>query len=305
MKRQLRQARYRKKPEVRLRRIKASHDYYERNKERLKARARARYALGGDPERIAELRGRFRIIGPGERIPPDASLTTRNSCGTLTNGRADIAFILEARYPAPDGPWGFVTGCPDLSTLLALGGKGENLALKEFVRDEMVRRFPDRYPDIEDLPTEDEVLRRHVGPPDIRATEKRVRKAKLDQLTPDFQCPNEHCGYFGPMVPNLRGPLRAGVVSTETRKKLGAKPDDLLPGAFCPQCRGLISFSPGTDLSPPLGGNDAEYRCRCGFKGPLSPDPLTGEYNCPECGLVVGETVDTVRPRSGSRNSVA
>jgi hypothetical protein len=95
------------------------------------------------------------------------------------------------------------------------------------------------------------------------------------------------------MIPNAKGPLRAGVLSPETRKKLGAQPNDLLPGAFCPQCRVLVSFNPGANLSPPLGGNEAEFRCECGFRGPLSADPATGEYNCPECGLVVGETIET------------
>lgn len=188
MKRQLRQARYHKKPKV----IEAKRDYnaeyYAEHRETIKTRVRARQILKGDPERLAALRARYRIIGPHEPIPPDAGLATKNACGTETNERADLAFILEARYPLPDGPWGTVTGCPDLSTLLGLGGKGQNLDLKEFIRDEMLRRFPDRYPHREDLPNEDEVLQRNLGPPDIREREKRVREARLKQLTPDFQC---------------------------------------------------------------------------------------------------------------------
>ncbi len=302
MKRLERQARYRRKSDVRERRREANRDYYEKHKEKLKARSRARQALSGDPERIEELRARFRIIGPHEPIPPDASLTVRSSCGRKTNERADLAYILESRWPRPDSPWGFVTGCPDLSTLLGLGGRGQNRDLKEFIRDEMLRRFPDRYPYREDLPTVDEVLRRHLGPSDIRANDKRVREARVAQLTPDFQCPNEHCGYYGPMIPNKGGGLRAGALSVETQRKLGARPDDLLPGAFCPQCRVLVSFGPGADLSPGRGeGTVGLFRCECGFSGPLSQDLATGEYNCPACGLVVWETIEDRPPpqRSG------
>ena len=292
-KRQVRQARYRKKPAVMVGRRQANRNYYERNKEKLKAHARARQALGGDPEKIEELRKRYRIIGPHEPIPPDASLTVRNSCGTKTNERADLAYILESRWPNPDSPWEFVTGCPDLSTLLGLGGKGQNLDLKEFIRDEMLRRFPDRYPRREDLPTVDEVLRRNVGPTDKRETEKRVREARLKQLTPDFQCPKEYCGYSGPMIPTGKGPyLAEKITDLEWRERMGVSPRDLLPGAICPQCRSLVLFRPDVDLSAPLGGSDAEFRCECGFKGPLAPDQRTGEYNCPQCGLVVGMTLE-------------
>jgi hypothetical protein len=115
---------------------------------------------GGDPAKTEQLRARFRILGPHEPLPSDASIVTRNACGTKTNERADLAYILESPWPDPDSPWGFVTGCPDLSTLLGLGGKGQNLDLKEFLRDEMPRRFPDPYPHREDLPNEEEVLRR-------------------------------------------------------------------------------------------------------------------------------------------------
>lgn len=290
-KRQQRQARYRRKPSVTEARRKAAHEYYEKHKESIKAGVRGRHELGGDPAKIAELRARYRIIGPHEPIPTDASLAVRNSCGTKTNERADLAFVLETRYPPPDGPWEFVTGCPDLSTLLGLGGRGQNLELKEFIRDEIFRRFSDRYPRREDLPTEDDVLARHVGPPDKRETEKRVNQARVARLTAEFQCPN--CPYYGPLIPNKRGPLRAGVLSPETQAKLGANPDDLLPGAFCPRCRILISFSPGADLSPPRGeGMESNFRCECGFTGRLSKDEATGEYNCPECGLVVGMTLE-------------
>ncbi len=272
-------------------RRRANREYYEQHKESIKANVRGRQELGGDPAKILELRARYRIIGPHEPIPPDAGLATKNACGTKTNERADLAYVLESRWPNRDGPWETVTGCPDLSTLLGLGGKGQNLALKEFVRDEMLRRFPDRYPHREDLPTEDEVLRRDVGPPDKRETEKRVRQAQVARLTDDFQCPN--CPYHGPLIPNERGPLRARVLSPETQRKLGARPDDLLPGAFCPRCRILISFSPGADLSPPFGeGTESNFRCECGFTGQLARDEATGEYNCPECGLVVGMTLE-------------
>ena len=250
-KRQLRQARYRRKPEVMEARRKASRDYYELNKEQVKARVRARQILGGDPMKTAELRARYRIIGPHDPIPTDASLTTRNARGTKTNERADLAYILESRWPNPDSPWEFVTGCLDLSTLLGLGGKGQNLDLKEFVRDELLRRFPDRYPHRDDVPTEDEVLQRHLGPPDIRETEKRVREARLKQLTPDFQCPSECCGYFGPMIPTREGPYLAEKFTTpETREKLGVSSTDLLPGLYCPEA--VVSwFSRPTSISHP------------------------------------------------------
>ena len=294
MKRRLRQARYRRKPKVLAARRQANHDYYIRNKERLKANTRARQVLGGDPERSAELGARFRIIGPGEAVPPDASLATRNACGIKVNGRTDLAYILEARYPSADGPWGYVTGCPDLSTLLGVGGKGANQDLKEFVRDEMVRRFPERYPHREDLPTEDEVLRRDVGPPDWRETEKRVRKARAAQLTPDFQCPSQSCDYFGPMIPTGKGPYPADrFLTPDRREKLGARPKDLLPGAFCPQCRALVLFPAGSDIGRPIGtGSEEEFRCACGFTGRPNFDLATAEWNCPDCGLVVGETID-------------
>lgn len=290
-KRQERQRRYRTKPRVREARREANKDYYKKHKESIKASVRGRHELGGDPAKIELLRARYRIIGPHELIPTDASLTTRNACGTKTNERADLAFILEGRWPSPDSPWGFVTSCPDLSTLLGLGGKGQNLGLKEFIRDEMLRRFPDRYPHREDLPNEEEVLSRNVGPPDIREKEKRVREARIKQLTPDFQCPN--CPYFGPMIPTGKGPYPAEkFTSPEARKRLGVHPTDLLPGLFCPQCNVLVLFTPAADLSQPLGGSDAEFRCECGYKGPLAPDPATGEYVCPQCGLVVGQYLD-------------
>jgi hypothetical protein len=306
IKRQQRQARYRKKPKVREQRRNASHEYYEKHKERIKTRVRRRQELGGDPEKIAELRKRYRIIGPHEPIPPDAGLATKNACGTKTNERADLAYILESRWPNPDSAWGTVTGCPDLSTLLGLGGKGQNLDLKEFIRDEMLRRFPDRYPRREDLPTEDEVLRRDVGPPDKRETEKRVREARLKQLTPDFQCPNEYCRYYGPMCPTGKGPYPANkFTSPETREKLGVSANDFLPGLFCPQCRGLVVFRPDVNLSPPRGEGTADsFRCECGFTGRLLRDEATGEYNCPKCGLVVGQTVDD-RPDPPQRERIA
>jgi predicted RNA-binding Zn-ribbon protein involved in translation (DUF1610 family) len=299
IKRQQRQARYRKKPAVRIRRREANRDYYAKNKEGIKASVRGRHELGGDPAKIAELRARYRIIGPHEPIPPDASLTTKNACGTKTNERGDSAYILESRWPKPDSPWGFVTSCPDLSTLLGLGGKGQNLDLKEFIRDEMLRRLPDRYPHREDLPTEEDVLQRHLGPPDIREREKRVREARLKQLTPEFQCPNEYCGYLGPMVPTGKGPYLAEKFTTEEKRaKMGVEPTDLLPGLYCPQCRTLVVFRPDIDVSQPLGGNEREFRCECGYKGPLSPDPATAEYNCPQCGLVVGMTLEDRPPSS-------
>jgi predicted RNA-binding Zn-ribbon protein involved in translation (DUF1610 family) len=297
-KRQARQARYRQKPKVREARREANKEYYDAHRDEIKTRVRSRQILGGDPERIAKLRERFRIIGPGEPIPPDTSLTTQNACGNQTNNRADMAFILESRWPQPDSPWGFVTGCPDLSTLLGLGGKGQNLDLKEFIRDEMLRRFPDRYPHREDLPNEEEVLRRNVGPPDKRETEKRVREARLAKLSAEVQCPN--CSYNGPMLPTGKGPYLAEKFTTpEAREKLGVAADDLLSGLFCPQCRGLVVFRPEIDLSPARGeGTTNLFRCKCGFTGRLAQDPSTGEYNCPECGLVVGMTLeDRTSPR--------
>jgi predicted RNA-binding Zn-ribbon protein involved in translation (DUF1610 family) len=305
-KRQQRQARYRKKPKVREKRRQANRDYYAIHKDSIKARVRARQELGGDPEKIAELRKRYRIIGPGERIPSDASLSLRNSCGTGTNTRADLAYRLEARHPPPDGPWDYVTACPDISTLLGLGGKGKNLDLKEFIRDEMLRRFPERYPHREDLPTEDEVLRRNVGPPDKRETEKRVREARLKQLTADFQCPNVDCGYFGPMIPTGKGPyLAKEFITPATQQKLGVSASELLPGLYCPQCSWLVLFRPDVNLSPPRGEGTADsFRCECGYKGPLSPDTATDEYNCPKCGLVVGQTVDD-RPDPPQRERIA
>gem|GEM_PF-5706871 len=274
-------------------------DYYQRSKGRIKTGVRIRQLLEGDPRRIAELRARFRIIGPGEAIPPDASLTVRNSCGTTSNGRSDLSYIVEARYPPLDGPWECVAGCPDLSTLLGLGGKGQNLDLKEFIRDEMLRRFPERYPHRDDLPTEEDVLRRDVGPTDRRATEKRVARARMAELTPDFQCPSDSCDYFGPMVPTGSGPYPADEFLTpDAREKMGARPTDLLPGVYCPQCRALVLFSVGSDVGRPIGtGNENEFRCKCGFVGRPAFDAGTGEYNCTECGLVVGETVDNGPPR--------
>jgi hypothetical protein len=297
-KRQQRQARYRKKPKVIEARREANKEYYAAHRDEIKTRVRSRQILEGDPERIAELRARYRIIGPHEPIPLDAGLATKNACGTKTNERADLAFILESRWPNPDSPWGTVTGCPDLSTLLGLGGKGQNLDLKEFIRDEMLRRFPDRYPHREDLPNEDEVLQRHLGPPDIRDREKRVREARLKQLTPDFQCPNAYCGYFGPMIPTGKGPYPAEKFTTpEAREKLGVSASDLLPGLYCPQCRGLVVFRPDVDLSPVRGEGTADsFRCECGFTGRLAQDPATGEYNCPECGLVVARTLEDRAP---------
>jgi hypothetical protein len=304
-KRQARQARYRKKPKVREARREANKEYYDAHRDEIKTRVLSRQILGGDPERIAKLRERYRIIGPHEPIPPDAGLATKNACGTKTNEQADLAYILESRWPNPDSPWGFVTACPDLSTLLGLGGKGQNLDLKEFIRDEMLRRFPDRYPHREDLPNEGEVLRRNVGPPDKREREKRVQEARLKQLTPDFQCPNEYCGYIGPMIPTGKGPyLAEKFTRPETREKLGVSASDLLPGLYCPQCRTLVVFRPDIDVSQPLGGNDAEFRCACGFKGPLACDLVTGEYNCHECGLVVGQTLDD-RPDQPRRERIA
>ena len=297
-KRQARQKRSRSKPDIRLRKQAADHAYYEKHKESIKASVRGRQELGGDPAKMAELRARYRIIGPHEPIPTDASLTTRNACGTKTNERADLAYILESRWPNRDSPWEFVMGCPDLSTFLGLGGKGQNLDLKEFVRDEMLRRFPDRYPHRDDLPTEGEVSQRHFGPPDIRETEKRVREARLKQLTPDFQCPDEHCGYFSPMIPTGEGPYRAEKFTTpETREKLGVSATDLLPGLYCPQCRGLVVFRPNVDISPPRGeGTVDRFACECGFMGRLTFDEATGQYNCPQCGLVVGVTLEDRPP---------
>jgi predicted RNA-binding Zn-ribbon protein involved in translation (DUF1610 family) len=297
-KRQARQKKHRSKPEVILRKKAADHDYYEEHKESIKAGVRGRQELGGDPAKIAELRARYRIIGPHEPIPPDAGLATRNACGTKTNERADLAYILESRWPDPDSPWGFVTGCPDLSTLLGLGGKGQNLELKEFIRDEMLRRFPDRYPHREDLPNEEEVLRRNVGSPDKRETEKRVRETRVAKLTAEFQCPN--CPYNGPMLPTGKGPYLAEKFTTpETREKLGVAADDLLPGLFCPRCRVLVVFRPEVDLSPARAeGTVDKFRCECGYTGRLVLDESTGEYNCPECGLVVGMTLEDRPPPS-------
>ncbi len=294
VKRQIRQALYRKRPEVRTRRREANRRYYARNREMLKARSRARQALGGDPERLQKLRAQFRVIAPGETIPDDAGPTTRNSF--LRAGRnVSREYVLECRWPSPNGPWDYLAAAPDLSTLLGFGGKGQNRALKEFIRDEMLRRFPDRYPGREDLPTEDELLRRNAGPPDKRETEKRERAARLSARTPEFICPN--CGYDGPMIPRKEGPFPARVVSERIRETLGAVMDDLLPAAYCPRCHVLLGFRPGTDLVPPRGtGTAAKFQCECGFTGRLVLDSATGEYDCPECGLVVAMTFDTAPP---------
>lgn len=294
MKRHARQARHLAKPEVR----EAKHDYdrkyYQRNRERIKTGVRVRQLLEGDPQRMAELSARFRVIGPGEAIPSDASLTTRNSCGTKTNTRGDTEYILEGRYPTPHGPWGFITAAPDLSTLLGLGGKRENQDLKEFVRDEMLRRFPERYPHRDTLPTEDDILLRDVGPPDKRETEKRVAKARMAQLTPDFKCPNAYCDYLGPMLPTGKGPYPADrFLTQDAREGMGAASTDLLPGVYCPQCRSLVLFPAGSDIGRPIGtGNEAEFRCECGFTGRPELDPATDEYICSSCGLVIGETLE-------------
>jgi hypothetical protein len=309
MKRHLRQARYLTKPEVREAKREKDHDYYLRNRDRFKTRARARQLLGGDPEKLEALRKRFRIVGPGDLIPLDASQTTRNSCGTKTNTRGDAAFVMEAKRPLSTSPWEYAASCPDLSTMLGLWGKGQGLEEKEFIRDEMLRRFPERFPHPEDLPTEDEVLRRNVGPPDIREREKRIRQARMAQLTPDFQCPHgDLCDYFGPMIPTGKGPYPAGkFLSPDGMEKLGAGVSDLLPGVYCPQCRGLVLFPKGTDVSrPPGSGNAAEIRCECGFLGRPGLELATQWFICPECGRVVGYTLDD-RPNPPRRrsNSVA
>lgn len=297
-KRQERQRRYRNKPRVRETQRQANRDYYAAHRDKIKTRVRSRQILRGDPERIAELRTRYRIIGPHEPIPPDAGLATKNACGTKTNERADLAYILESRWPKHDSPWGTVTGCPDLSTLLGLGGKGNNLEIKEVVRDEMLRRFPDRYPHRVDLPTEDEVLRRDVGPPDKRETEKRVAQARVAKLTADFQCPS--CSYEGPMIPTGKGPyLAENFADPEARERMGVSASDLLGGLYCPQCRALVVFRPDVDLSPPRGEGTADrFACQCGFTGRLDLDAATGWYNCPECGRVVAERVEDRPPPS-------
>jgi hypothetical protein len=287
MKRQLRQARYRKKPEVRLRRREEDRTYYRTHQEAIKAKTFGLAANGLDVRRQEELIRRYRVIGPGDPIPSQADEVTRTSYGSEVN--SSTMWVLEARYPPPDGPWGCVTAAPDLTTLLSLGGKGENRALKGFLRGEMLRRFPERYCHVDDLPTESEILRREVGPPDIRLTEKRIAYAQAAQLTPDFLCPVEHCRYFGPMLPTGKGPYRAEAFLEETsRKRLGAEPYDLLPGAYCPQCRALVIFPAGADIGRPPGtGDENGFRCGCGFNGKLSPDPATLESYCPACGLVL------------------
>ena len=294
VKRQARQARHRAKPEVRIAKQQYDREYYRRNRGRIKTGVRVRQILEGDPARIAELSARFRVIGPGEPIPSDASLTTRNSCGTKTNTRGDTEYVLEGRHPAPDGPWGFISAAPDLSTLLGFGGKGQNLDIKGFIRAEMRRRLPERYPHFSDLPSEDEVLQRKVGPPDRRETEKRVNRARMAQMTPDFECPSDYCDYEGPMIPTGKGPyLAEQFLSSEGRERLGALPSELLPGVYCPQCRGLVLFPPGTDIGRPLGtGNEFDFRCECGVTGRPELDPATDEYICAGCGLVVGATLE-------------
>ncbi len=224
-KRQIRQARYRKKPEVRKRRREANRKYYAAHREMLKARTRARQALGGDPRRLQELRAQFRVIGPRATIPDDAGPATRSSF-VRAGLNVSHEYVLEGRWPLPDGPWDCITATPDLSTLLGLGGKGQNRDLKEFIRDEMLRLFPHRYSHRSDLPTEDEVLRRNVGPPDKRGTEKRERAARLSAETPEFTCSN--CGYDGPMIPRKEGPFPARVLSEKIRERLGGSLDGLL-----------------------------------------------------------------------------
>jgi hypothetical protein len=298
MKRQIRQARYRKKPEIKERRHRANQVYYRANAESIKAKAFGKGLNGLDLRRQDELARRFRVFGPGDPFPPDADEVTRRSYGRQVNTSA--MWIVETRWPAPDGPWGCVTAAPDLSTLLGLGGKGENLALKEFLRGEMLRRFPGRYRHVDDLPTEEQILRRNVGPPDKRATEKRVAQARAAQRTPDFLCPVETCRYHGPMTPTGQGPYRAGsFLEDVSRRKLGAEPDELLPGAYCPQCRSLVLFRSDIDIGrPPMSGDADEVRCDCGFLGRPLFDMATDEYNCPACGLVVGVTLsDSPRRR--------
>lgn len=310
MKRRVRQNRYNSKPETRELRRKTNQEYYWANRDRLKTAATSRALIPPEPEKLARLRTVLRTIAPGEPIPADASLATKNGFGTKTN--RSLEWILEGRRD-PNGEWEFASAAPDLSTFLGLGGKGKARDLKTFVRDELLRRYPDQYPIARNshlsrgeayaralklLPTEEEAARR--PPVDFREREIRIQAAQRKAATRDYSCPD--CRYFGPLIPNERGPLRAGELSKETMEKLGASPDDLLPGAFCPACRVLISFSPGSDLTPLRGeGGAEEFRCECGATVKPAYDPSNGEYNCPECGRVVGITLDDGPSRVPSR----
>lgn len=139
------------------------------------------------------------------------------------------------------------------------------------------------------LPTEEEAARR--PPVDFREREIRIQAAQRKAATREFTCPE--CSYFGPLIPNERGPLRAGELSQATMEQLGASPDDMLPGAFCPACRVLISFAPGSDLTPLRGEGGADrFLCECGATIKPAFDAGTEEYHCPECGRVVGITLD-------------
>jgi hypothetical protein len=245
----------------------------------------ARLALPSDPGKSEDLRNRYRVLIPSEPLPDAIGQTTRNSFGRRA---VRVDYIVEGRDGLPDGQWEFITAAPDLSTVLGLGGRGYNRDLKEFIRIELLRLFPGRYRSRADLPTEEDAYSRRG--PDAREGERRVLRAQLAALTPEFTCAN--CDYYGPMIPRAEGPFSASHLSEDTLEQLGAAPGDMLPAAFCPRCRVMLSFRVGTDLDPPVGAGDAdEYRCNCGFRGRPAFDMLTEEYTCPQCGLVVGETI--------------
>ncbi len=291
-----RQARSRRRPEIRLRRREYDEGYYLRYRDRLKAAARARLALGRRGRSLQPTSNDFRLIKPGEMMPADAGLTTRNSFGC---GKAD-RFILEGK--SEGGSWECLTADPELSAFLGFGPPGYNPDLKEFVRTQLLILYPERYRASEDLPTEIDVCNRPGW--DARERGRHILVAERTGATPDFVC--SHCDYIGAMIPRAEGPVKAKD-ATDSPSTLGAGPDDLVPAVYCPRCNVLLLLPAGTDLRQPLTASEDLLRCECGFVGRPSFDLRTAEYLCPKCALVVGATVDDRAPRgwSAKENRIA
>jgi hypothetical protein len=274
--RKRRQARHRRKPEVRERTKASNRRYYLRNKDEIRKKARARPKLGPDPILYASLSSRFRIIGRNEVVPSDASIAVKNGMGV---GRRAHEFVLEFRDH--EGGWQFLRAAPDLSTFLGLGGPRFNPEVKGFVREELFRRYPAKYRTRSDIPRQREASER--PPVNFREREIRIHLAERKRATPDITCLG--CGYSGPMTPRSGGPMKASDFP-EVSLRLGAEPNDLLPAVFCPSCSVMILARPGTDVSAPSGGSPGSYLCECGHSGPLGRDQSTREYLCSSCGLV-------------------